>query len=203
MLTSLILLGSSRLRACIRLAAIQGALVGVLPLLAEASGLTVKIVALAAATIGVKSLLFPWLMARVLRDVEERRELKPYLGYSASLFLGVLALAVALWVSRRLPHGGGEAASLVVPAALFAIFAGLILIVTRRKAVMQVLGYLVMENGIYVAGIGLTPHAVFLVELGVLLDLFVGVFLMGILVFHINREFNHIDTDRLANLRDG
>lgn len=202
MLTSLALLGSSRLGACIGTVAAQGVLVGVLPLLAGQTGAPGKALALAAAAIGIKSVLFPWLMTRVLRNVEDRHERRPYLGYSASLFLGVLALAGALWLSRRLPHGGAGG-TLALPAALFAICAGLILIVTRRKAVMQVLGYLVMENGIYVAGVTLVPHAGFLVELGILLDLFVGVFLMGILVFHIQREFDHIDADRLTALRDG
>jgi hydrogenase-4 component E len=68
--------------------------------------------------------------------------------------------------------------------------------------VTQALGYLVMENGIYVAGMVLVPDSPLLVELGVLLDVVVGVFLMGIVIFHIHREFDHIDTDQLATLRD-
>lgn len=201
LLTDLGLLGSSRLGVYVRLAAVQGVLVGVLPLLVHSS-VSLETMAVAAGTIAVKSVLFPWLMARIMRGFEERREVQPYLGYSASLVLGVFALGAALWISRRLPVTGPGNHPFLMPSALFSMFAGLILIVTRRKAVTQVLGYLVMENGIYLAGLVLVPEATFLVELGVLLDLFVGVFLMGIMIFHIQREFDHIDTDQLAALKD-
>lgn len=203
-LTDLGLLGSSRLGLYVRLAAVQGVLVGVLPLLVQHT-LALETVAVAAGTIAVKSVLFPWLMARIMRGFDDRRERQPYLGYTMSLVLGVLAVGAALWISRRLPEsgaGGLAAHGFLMPAALFSIFTGLILLVTRRKAVTQVLGYLVMENGIYVAGMVLVPESTFLVELGVLLDLFVGVFLMGIMIFHIQREFDHIDTDQLATLKD-
>jgi hydrogenase-4 component E len=64
------------------------------------------------------------------------------------------------------------------------------------------LGYLVMENGIYLFGVSLVPEQPMTVELGVLLDVFVGVFIMGIMIFHINREFDHIDVGRLSTLKD-
>lgn len=79
---------------------------------------------------------------------------------------------------------------------------GFFLIVSRRIALSQVLGYLVLENGIYILGVALVHEQPFLVELGVLLDVFVGVFVMGIMMFHINREFDHIDVHRLAKLTD-
>ncbi len=200
-LTDLAMLGSSRLGVYVRLAALQGVLVGVLPLLVghdigwETAGVAVT-------TIGVKSVLFPWLMSRIMRGFEARREKEPYVGYTASLFLSVIALGVALWVSRHLPSSGSGVHPHMMPAALFSMFAGLVLIVTRRKAVTQALGYLVMENGIYVVGMVLVPDSPLLVELGVLLDVLVGVFLMGIIIFHIHREFDHIETDQLSALSD-
>jgi hydrogenase-4 component E len=68
--------------------------------------------------------------------------------------------------------------------------------------VSQVVGYLVLENGIYVFGLGQIERVPFLVEAGVLLDIFVGVFIMGIVVFHINREFDSLDSARLTELHD-
>ena len=64
------------------------------------------------------------------------------------------------------------------------------------------LGFLVMENGIYAFGVGLVLESPLLVELGVLLDVFVAVLVMGIIIFHISREFDHIDTHELSTLRD-
>jgi hydrogenase-4 component E len=78
----------------------------------------------------------------------------------------------------------------------------LFLIISRKRAVSQVLGFLVLENGVYTFGVGLAPHTSLLVEAGVLLDVFVAVFVMGITIFHINREFDHIETNRLNTLRD-
>jgi hydrogenase-4 component E len=89
-----------------------------------------------------------------------------------------------------------------VPAAFHAILIGLFLIVSRRKAVAQVLGYLALENGVFVFGVGLVRQATLLVEMGILLDVFVAVFVMGIAIFHISREFDHIDTDRLSLLKE-
>jgi len=90
----------------------------------------------------------------------------------------------------------------VVPLAFFTILAGLFLIVSRRTALTQVQGYLVLENGVYAFGVAMAQEAPLSVELGILLDIFVGVFIMGIIIFHISREFDHIDTDRLTALKD-
>jgi hydrogenase-4 component E len=78
---------------------------------------------------------------------------------------------------------------------------GLFLIISRKKAVSQVLGYLVMENGIYILGVSLVMEVPMLVELGVLLDAFVAVFVMCIATYHISREFDHIDVDQLDTLK--
>ena len=199
-LTSFLLLGSSRIGTCIRVVALQGALLGFLTLAANAdSSLRAPILALAST--GLKGIAFPWLLSRALRDADVRREVEPFVGYSLSLLIGTATLAASLWLAARLPRPNPEASSLIVPVALFTTLVGLFLIISRRKALMQVLGYLVLENGIYTFGVGLVEGTPMLVELGVLLDLFVAVFVMGITVFHINREFDHIDTDQLTALK--
>jgi hydrogenase-4 component E len=82
------------------------------------------------------------------------------------------------------------------------VLCGLLLIVSRNTAVMQVIGYLVLENGIYVFGWAFTIEEPLLVEMGVLLDVFVAVFVMGIIIYHLSREFDSIETDELASLKD-
>lgn len=201
-LSNFLLLGSSRLAVCIRVVAVQGILLGVLTLLAHEDGVTLRVLLLALVSAGVKGAVFPWLLTRALREANVRREIEPYVGYNLSILIGTVALAVSLWLSVRLPLPSQPLSSLVVPVALFSILVGLLVIVSRKKALTQVLGYLVLENGIYAFGVGLVQRAPVVVELGVLLDVFVAVFVMGIAIFHINREFDHIDTDRLATLRD-
>ena len=201
-LTNLKLLGSSRLGASIRTVAVQGFLLGLLPLWAHAHDLSGHVVLLAVGGMVLKGVVFPWLLLRALREAEVQREIEPFVGYIASLLVGVGAIGVSLWLSARLPLPEPVVAPLLVPTALFSILAGLFLIVSRKKAINQVLGFLVLENGIYAFGIGLVQEASLLVELGVLLDVFVGVFVMGIIIFHIRREFDHIDTDQLSTLKD-
>lgn len=201
-LTSVLLLGSSRLTRCVRIVAFQGVLLGALTVTAHAPAITARVVMLATAIVALKAVVFPWLLSRVLRDADVRREIQPLIGYTTSLLAGTLGLALSFWLSARMPLPAPPRSLLVVPVALFTTLAGLFLIVSRRTALMQVLAYLVLENGIYTFGVGLVEGTPMVVELGVLLDVFVAVFVMGIAIFHINREFDHIDTEQLATLRD-
>jgi len=201
-LSNLKLLGSSRLGASIRVVAAQGVVLGMLPILAHMNELSVRFAVLAVGTIALKGVVFPWFLFRAVREAEVTREIEPYVGYVASLVVGVLALGVSFWMCTRLPMPEAIASPWLAPVALFSIFAGLFLIISRKRAVSQVLGFLVLENGIYTFGVGVAARTPLLVEAGVLLDVFVAVFVMGITIFHISREFDHIEIDRLSTLKD-
>jgi hydrogenase-4 component E len=201
-LTNLKLLGSSRLGASIRVVAAQGVVLGLLPIPAHWREFSVHFALLATGTIAIKGIVFPWLLFRAIREAEIAREVEPYIGYAASLVTGAAALGVSFWVCTRLPIPDNIASAWLLPVSFFSIFAGLFLIVSRKRAVNQVLGFLVLENGIYTFGIGVAVRTPVMVEVGVLLDIFVAVFVMGITIFHINREFDHINTDRLTTLKD-
>jgi len=201
-LTNLALTTLSALGTCIRVIALQGVLLGLVAVTVERKELWLHTMVLAAVTAALKGLVFPRLLLRTIRAVNVAREVEPLIGYGLSTLAGTLALPAAIWLATRLPPPAGPApASLLVPAAFHAILIGLFLIVTRRKAITQVIGYLALENGIFLFGVGLIRQGTLLVDLGVLLDLFVAVFVMGIAIFHISREFDHIDTDRLALLK--
>jgi hydrogenase-4 component E len=201
-LTSFVLVGASRLGACIRVVALQGVLLGLLTVAVPESALSLRAPIVALTIAGLKGIVFPWLLSRAVRDADVGREVEPFVGYRASLLLVTLALAVSLWLGARLPRPNPTASALTVPVAFFTILVGLFVIVSRKKALTQVLGYLVLENGVYAFGVGMVEGTPMLVELGVLLDLLVAVFVMGITLFHIRREFDHIDTDQLTTLRD-
>ena len=199
-LTNFSVLGTSRLRTCIRALAVQGLLLGVLPL-TLATHVTVHTGALAAGTIVVKAVALPWFLAWAIREASVRREVEPIVGFIASILLGALALALAFAIADRLPLVEVRE-PLLVPVALATVVTGLLVITTRRKALSQVVGYLMLENGIYLFGLTQAESVPFLLEVGVLLDVFVAVFVMGIVVFHINREFDSLDSARLAELKD-
>lgn len=201
-LTNLRLLGSSRLGASIRTVAVQGFLIGLLPLLAPDHGVLWHVLVLAIGSMALKGVVFPKLLLRALREADVRREVEPFVGSILSLLVGIVSLGASFWIGQRLPLPNPMTSALLVPVALSSILIGLFLIVSRKKAVNQVLGFLVMENGIFTFGVGLVGELSLLVELGVLLDVFVAVFVMGIMIFHISREFDHLDTDRLSTLKD-
>ena len=200
-LTTFKLLASSRLGACVHAVAAQGVALGLLTLATHRDALSLHIVALACGSIALKGFAFPWLLFRALREANVRREVEPYVGYTLSILSGLFALGVSWWLSSRLTLPTESFSTLALPTALFTMLAGLFVVVARRTAVMQVLGFLVLENGIYSFGVWQVGVMPFLVELGVLLDLFVAVFVMGITIYHINRDFEHIDADRLDSLK--
>lgn len=199
-LLNFFVLGSSRLSGGIRSTALQGAALAALPVALHPSW-SLHTVLLAVGTLLIKSGFIPTLLRRAMREASIRREVEPYVGFVGSLLLGALAVAGAFAVTRRLPVATREA-ELLVAAALATVTIGLLVIVTRRKAINQVIGYVLLENGIYLYGLTQSHRVPFLVELGVLLDVFVGVFVMGIVLFHINREFDSLDSERLVHLRE-
>jgi hydrogenase-4 component E len=201
-LTNFMLFAASRLDARIRLMAMQGVLLGLLTILLHTGALTMRTWVLAAGSAAIKAGVFPWLLERAIRETNVRRTVEPFVGYTASLLIGTLLLGISFWLGARLPLPQGQADTLVVPVALFSILSGLFFITSRKTALAQVLGYLVLENGIYAFGIALALEQSLLVELGITLDLLVGVFVMGIAIFHISREFDHIDVGRMSVLKD-
>jgi hydrogenase-4 component E len=199
-LTDFWVLATTRLSSTIRATAVQGALLAGLPL-ALYSHVSVHIVALALGTLVVKAFVLPYFLTRAIREAAVRREVEPLIGFTASLMLGAAAVALAFAIAPRLEMPGVPS-SMLIPVALSTVIIGLIVLTTRNKAITQVVGYLILENGIYVFGLSQAERVPFLVELGVLLDVFAGVFIMGIVVFHINREFDSLDSARMSELRD-
>jgi hydrogenase-4 component E len=209
-LTNLTLLGASRLGLSVRVVAVQGCALGLLPWLVHAQAPTLHLAAFTAAVVGMKGGAMPWLLRRALRDAAVRREEEPFVGYSTSLVLGVALLAVSSWCGARLVLPGvdpsapaGSTSGFIVPVALSTLLSGLLLLVARRSALQQALGYLVFENGVFAFGVPLVKDSPLLVEMGVLLDVLVAVFVMGITLFHLQHDLRHMSADRLSTLKDG
>jgi hydrogenase-4 component E len=198
---NLLALGSSRLPAIIRTMAVQGVILGLLPLVIEpAFGWLVALVAFV--TVGVKGFVIPTLLRRAMRTANIEREITPFIGFVPSLLLGAVGTIAAVAAARALPLLPEDAGTLVVPGALASIFAGFVLLVGRVKAISQVCGFLILENGIYLFGMLLIRSTPLLVESGILLDLVVAVFVIGIIVDRIQRAFDSLDTRKLTVLRE-
>ena len=153
-------------------------------------------------TIAVKGVVIPRFLVKAMRDADIQHEDKPLINYMGSLLLGALGTGLAMEFSNTLPLAKGHEGLLIVPASLATVWAGFLMLTTRQKAIMQVLGYLLLENGIFLFSLLLLEAMPLLVEIGVLLDLFTGVFVMGIIIHHINREFSSASTEHLSALRE-
>src|SRR5262249_55983670 len=193
-------LGVSRIRGVINAVALQGILLGLLPMFVgpEFGIHGLHDFLLVTVTICLKGLVIPRFLFHAMREANIRHEVNPVVTYMTSLLLGAVGTGLAMVFSFTLPLAEGHTGLLIVPASLSTAWTGFLMLTTRKKAIMQVLGYLLLENGIFLFGLLLLEAMPFLVEVGVLLDLFTGVFVMGIIIHHINREFASTSTEHLT-----
>lgn len=198
---NLFALGTSRILALIRIVAFQGAVLAILPLLVH-QHLNAAAAVVVLLTIALKGFAIPAIMIRALRDAQIKREIEPLVGFLPSIILGALGTAFSLLFAGQLPLAAQHSGSLLVPTSIATVLTGFILLTTRYKALTQVVGYLVLENGIFVFGMLLIEAMPLVVEMGVLLDLFVGIFVICIITNHINRAFSSMDTRRLVTLKE-
>ncbi len=205
LLSVLLSLASNRLISLVKIMAVQGIVVSLLPLLLEhhssmgSGGLIFFQV-----MILIKGVLIPGLLYVALKRMAIHREIEPIIGYHASLFAGLIIILLSVFITDKLHLSLPAGHDLLLTTAITTISAGFFLMMSRRKAITQVIGYLMLENGIYLVGTALTKHShtVYVVEFGVLLDLLVGVMVMGIILHNINHAFDDIDTDLLNRLKD-
>src|SRR5438874_1450837 len=144
LLLNFLVLGTSWLRICIRAAAAQGVVLSLLPLLVHES-VTWHALAISLAAAALKGVLIPGMLFKAMRDVHIRQEVDPYVGYVASLFLCAIGTGLAILFAGSLPLAKEHAGTLLVPTSLATLLSGFLVLTTRRKAITQVVGYLMLE----------------------------------------------------------
>lgn len=205
LLSVLLSLGSNRLKALVEIMALQGIMVSFIPIMLEyGSEARHGGIIFFQIMILIKGVLIPGLLYTAVKKMAIKREIEPIIGYHASLLAGLIMIMISVSLTHRLQLTLPEGRVLLLITAITTLAAGLFLMMSRRKAITQVIGYLMLENGIYLIGTALTKqsHTLYVVEFGVLLDLLVGVMIMGIILHNINHAFDDVDTTLLGNLRD-
>ncbi len=196
------MLGSSSLKGVIKAFSLQGMCLACLPLALPGGYLKIDILAISSGIFILKGLLIPLVLNYALREVKIRREIEPLIGYNESLLLGAGLIGISFVLSHRLPCPSSIGRSFLVPASLSTAMMGTFLMIGRLKAITQVVGYLVFENGVYLFGLAFSYRAPWVLEMGILLDVFAAVFIMGIIIHHIARTFDSINTKNLTQLKD-
>ncbi|MBN8660301.1 MAG: hypothetical protein J0M35_08075 [Candidatus Obscuribacter phosphatis] len=159
----------------------------------------------AAAVLLVKVLFIPSFLGWVMKKAEVGSDKQAFIAAPLSMHLGAIMLGVSYLLSSRIPGLEGvhqEGSHLGSTAAMSILFTGVLLMLTRRAALSQILGFLVIENGIYLFAVTQTHGMPMLVEMGLLLEVLVGVMISGLLLFNIKKSFEHIDVSQLTDLKD-
>jgi hydrogenase-4 component E len=150
----------------------------------------------------VKVIVIPRYLDRLEKQVGAERESQPYVNIATSLIVAGLLVLLAYAVTRplvlvsALPTRGG------LPLAVGLIFVGLFVIISRKKALTQVVGFLVLENGVALLAVLGTFGIPLIVELGVFLDVLMGFLVMQVFIYHIHGTFESIDVEQLSQLKD-
>jgi len=205
LLSVLLSLGSTRLMALVKIMVLQGVMVSFAPLfLIDHASLGSGAIIFYQIMFMIKGGLIPGLLYLAVNRVAVKREIEPFIGYHASILFGLGIILVSVFITNNLRLSLTEGNDIVLITAITTMASGFFLMMARAKAITQVIGYLMLENGIYLIGTALTNHrhTLYVVEFGVLLDVLVGVMIMGIILHNIGRTFNDVDTTLLGRLKD-
>ncbi len=198
---SVFLLGTSRIKAAINLVAFQGIVIAFFPLLTMQSDSFGLIIFTVLVALVLRGFVFPYLLKKSIVTVQISHELKPSISYASSMMLGLACVGYSIWMVGKLPLVEAGSNSIVVICGLSVCLIGILLLTTRRLIITQIISYLVLENGVFLLGIGLNVKEEILVQGGIMLDIFAAIFIMAMMTFRIQEEFDHIDVDQLDTLR--
>ena len=213
LLLNFLILSAASIRLVIHAVAVQGVLLGLTYPLAHfathndakpdiGTWAIIRMVALVVGMVLIKGVIIPQLLLRAMREADVKWKVESLVGHTPMLLIGAMGTALAMVVSRSLPLSPGHASQMILSSSLATLFTGFLVLTTCSKAVSQVLGYVVLENGIFIFGLLLIQAIPILVELGVLLDLYVGVFVMGIIINHVSRAFPAATSEHLSALKE-
>ncbi len=201
LITNLVLLSAERQRTCINILVLQGIVLGFMPL-AMKKEIGLDILAITSIFLLIKALFLPGMLFRAHKILPPSQPLRPYMGYGLCVVAGLAGLGFALWLETILPEPANPYFLTFFTPAFTTILAGLLMIITRRKALTQVMGYLVMENGIYLLSVPLAQDDYMWLELSILLDIFAAIVIMVLTIHQLNKVFDTTDVEQIASLRD-
>ena len=201
LVTAFLMVGQKALFTAIRLYGAQSWLLGVVAVTIALADDRPLLFVTAALTAGLKGLLIPWFLMRVVDRIGIRREIEPFLNVPASLLICLALTVVGYRVSTGFPEGARGVAHHVIGVGLSMLLIGLFLMVTRKKAVTQILALLTVENAVFLIALGITSGMPLVVELGISFDVLLAVLVLGILVHRIVDRFESMDVSRLSQLK--
>jgi len=202
LLAGVLVLWRRQLAAIVTLFAVQGAALGCLVAVLAAHQRSAELVAVAIGLTALRAGLLPWLIRTALRRSGETRETDPLVNVAASLLSAALLCLLAYAVSQPIIELAPSPATHAAPAALAVVLIGFFVLVTRRRALSQVVGFLLLDNGITAIAFLTTAGVPLVVELGVSLDVLLAVLVLQVLTNRMQVAFGGTDLDELRELHD-
>ncbi|MEZ0385051.1 hypothetical protein [Mycobacterium sp. pW045] len=186
-----------------RLLVAQGAALAAIPLIRGVHDHDRALIAVAIAVLAMRAVALPWLLARALgAERRERREATPLVGTAASLLVVTVLVAVAFMIAQPVIDLQRNSATTAAAAAIATVLIALFMMATRRHAISQAVGLLMLDNGIAATAFLLTAGVPLIVELGASLDVLFVLIVLGVLTGRLRSTFGGVDLDLLRELRD-
>jgi hydrogenase-4 component E len=201
LVTAYLMVGQKALFTAIRLLAFQSLLLGIVAVTMAISGARHELFVTAAVTVALKVILIPWFLMRVIDRIGIHREIEAFMNVPASLLVCLGLTVVGYRVSTGFPERFSGVNHHLIGVALSLLLIGLFLMVTRKKAITQILALLTVENAVFLVAIGVTSGMPLVVELGISFDVILAVLILGILVQRIVDRFESMDVSRLSKLK--
>lgn len=200
-LTLLYLVLTSRLKTYVSILRTQGVLLSAIMVFPFIQHLSIHILLIPLMSFIVKAIIIPRFINKIVIDLDVKRIVEPSIQPFNFLLLAVASMSI-IFVSAHVLSGFTPIEPIPFASAFSAIIIGIFIIIFRRKLIVHVVGFLVMENGIFLFGTAVAAEMPTFVELGAMLDVFVVVFLMGIAINKISSTFSQQDVSVLGRLKD-
>lgn len=201
-LTMLYMAATSRIQAHIKMLSIQGLILFLILFMDENKTNLISLAFLSMETLLVKTILIPLFLTKILKKNEVFRDNEPHIPNFYSLVIASIILFGGFIISSLHGQGFENLTTLYFGISISTILISLFLITTRKKILTHVIGYIMMENGIFLLSLSVAKEMPIIVNLGVLLDVFIAVFILGFLINKINNAFEELNICELCNLRD-
>lgn len=185
----------------VRLFAVQSLTLAILAAVVAAFTRSLELVSVAAALALLKVVIIPRVLNRAVTKIGLQRAAVPYLGTPATLVVCGSLVIIAFYVMAPVAASNPLPTAEAIPIAFAGVLIGFFVMVNRRRALTQILGFLMLENSIFLLALLATYGVPFIVEIGVFLDLLVAVLIMEVFIYRIKENFDSIEVDRLGRLK--
>jgi hydrogenase-4 component E len=202
LLLAFAMLTQRRILSLINLFALQGAVLAASTAVVAAATHQNHLYISAAITLLLKVIALPWFMHWLIHKLEVRWDVETLINIPATLLIGIALVIFAFNLAAPISQIAGTVTRSTLGIAIAAVLIAFLMMITRRKAVSQVIGFLAMENGLFFAATSATYGMPMVVELGILFDLLVGTLIFGLFFFHIRETFESLDIHHLEKLKD-